>query len=73
MQNIVFPVCCFLSIRQHLIKNLDMSLEKIEADRMNEVRQIFMNYSQQLEKIAHLMQPNLQRLLDHESQVGVVI
>ena len=55
--------------RQHWIRELDSALTGIEERRMNEVRQIFTNYSQQMEKIAHLMVPNLQRLLDHESQV----
>ena len=36
---------------------------------MQQVRGTFLQYSQTLEKIAHLMMPDLQRLLDHESHV----
>jgi DNA-binding NarL/FixJ family response regulator len=35
-----------------------------------QVRSVFQGYAKNLEKIAHLMQPDLQRLLDKESQVG---
>ena len=38
-----------------------------------QVRAVFRTYAENLEKIAHLMQPDLQRLLDKESQVKYVV
>ena len=52
------------------MKELDATLEKVEEERMSNVRQVFLTYSKQLQSIAHLMMPDLQRLLDQESQVG---
>ena len=38
-----------------------------------QVRDVFQTYAKMLEKIAHLMPPDLQRLLDKESQVKLLI
>ena len=35
-----------------------------------QVREVFSNYTSRMESIAHIMQPDLQRLMDKESQVG---
>ena len=59
------------AVRQFWIKDLDGALDKLENDRMDRVRDIFSNYSETLEKIAHISKPELQRVLDHETQVRV--
>ena len=48
---------------------MDSALAQVEDDRMTTIKDVFQSYAKQLEKIAHLMQPDLQRLLDKESQV----
>ena len=59
------------AVRQFWIKDLDGALDKLENDRMDRVRDIFSNYSETLEKISHISKPELQRVLDHETQVRV--
>ena len=59
------------AVRQFWIKDLDGALDKLENDRMDRVREIFSNYSETLEKISHISKPELQRVLDHETQVRV--
>ncbi|KAK2168023.1 hypothetical protein LSH36_21g05035, partial [Paralvinella palmiformis] len=55
--------------RQQWIKDLDDALEKLEKGRMDDVCEVFRKYADMLRKIAYLMPPDLQRLLDKESQV----
>ncbi|XP_021341706.1 coiled-coil domain-containing protein 180-like isoform X3 [Mizuhopecten yessoensis] len=56
-------------VRQEWIEELDQQLTKAEDDRMDLIKEVFMNYSKTLEKIAHMMPPDLYRFLDQESQV----
>ncbi|XP_052220939.1 coiled-coil domain-containing protein 180-like isoform X2 [Dreissena polymorpha] len=55
--------------RQSWIVSLDDSLKKVEDDRMEMIRQVFKDYAKTLEKIAHILAPDLQRFLDKESQM----
>ncbi|XP_065931470.1 coiled-coil domain-containing protein 180 isoform X4 [Magallana gigas] len=55
--------------RQAWINELDQQLSKVEDDRMDMMRNIFKSYAKTLEKIAHLMPPDLNRFLDQESQL----
>ncbi|KAK3086983.1 hypothetical protein FSP39_000010 [Pinctada imbricata] len=57
------------STRQTWIADLDQQLTKAEDDRMDLIRKIFRAYAKTLEKIAHLMPPDLQRFMDTESQL----
>ena len=57
------------AVRQFWIKELDGALDKLENERMDRVRNLFSDYSDQLEKISHISKPELQRVLDHETQV----
>ncbi|XP_033732294.1 coiled-coil domain-containing protein 180-like isoform X1 [Pecten maximus] len=56
-------------VRQEWIEELDQQLTKAEDDRMDLIKGVFVNYAKSLEKIAHMMPPDLYRFLDQESQV----
>ncbi|XP_069121816.1 LOW QUALITY PROTEIN: coiled-coil domain-containing protein 180-like [Argopecten irradians] len=56
-------------VRQEWIEELDQQLTKAEDDRMDLIKEVFVNYAKSLEKIAHMMPPDLYRFLDQESQV----
>ncbi|XP_076092470.1 coiled-coil domain-containing protein 180-like isoform X4 [Mytilus galloprovincialis] len=55
--------------RQEWIKFLDVQLSEIEDERMDRIRDVFLDYAKKLEKISHLMSPDLQRFMDQEAQV----
>ncbi|XP_056009695.1 coiled-coil domain-containing protein 180-like isoform X3 [Ostrea edulis] len=55
--------------RQTWINELDQQLSKVEDDRIDMMRNVFKSYAKTMEKIAHLMPPDLSRFLDQESQV----
>ncbi|XP_061169622.1 coiled-coil domain-containing protein 180-like isoform X3 [Saccostrea echinata] len=55
--------------RQTWINELDQQLSKVEDDRIDLMRNVFKTYAKTLEKIAHLMPPDLSRFLDQESQL----
>ncbi|XP_025113780.1 coiled-coil domain-containing protein 180-like isoform X2 [Pomacea canaliculata] len=54
---------------RELIQQLDMKLNEIEEKRMERIRRVFQEYSETLKKISYLLTPDLERLLDRESQV----
>ncbi|KAL4219460.1 hypothetical protein ACF0H5_022039 [Mactra antiquata] len=56
-------------VRQSWITDLDNTLKDIENRRMNVVREKFKSYAKTLEKIAHILPPDLHRFMDKESQV----
>ncbi|XP_071097132.1 coiled-coil domain-containing protein 180-like [Haliotis cracherodii] len=56
-------------VRQTWITELDHKLQNIEDHRMDMIQSVFQSYSKNLEKIAHLMSPDLQRFMDKESQM----
>lgn len=56
-------------VRQTWIMELDTSLKKAENDRMEMIRQVFQDYAKTLEKIAHILSPDLHRFMDKESQL----
>lgn len=54
--------------RQILIRELDATLEQVEYDRGNLIRETLKGYNQVLERVAHLMPPDVHRLLEKEAQ-----
>ncbi|ESP05022.1 hypothetical protein LOTGIDRAFT_156277 [Lottia gigantea] len=54
--------------RQGWILQLDQTLKTLEDNRTQQIRSVFEVYSDKLEKIAHLLAPDLQKYLDKEAQ-----
>lgn len=54
--------------RQTWIRELDTTLEQVEYDRGNLIRETLKGYNQVLERVAHLMPPDVHRLLEKEAQ-----
>ncbi|XP_002742433.1 coiled-coil domain-containing protein 180-like [Saccoglossus kowalevskii] len=57
------------SYRQTWIIELDQTLSRVESHREELIAKIFKHYAKMLEGIAHLMPPDVQRLLEKESQI----
>ncbi|KAL3871453.1 hypothetical protein ACJMK2_039450 [Sinanodonta woodiana] len=69
LNNIWEDVQSHTATRQFWITELDTALGKAEDERMDMIRAIFKNFAKTLEKIAHLLAPDLHRFLDKESQL----
>lgn len=54
--------------RQTWIRELDAILEQVENDRGNLIRETLKSYNKVLERVAHLMPPDVHRLLEREAQ-----
>ncbi|XP_078383943.1 coiled-coil domain-containing protein 180-like isoform X2 [Oculina patagonica] len=54
--------------RQTWIRELDGTLEQVEHDRGNLIRETLKGYNKVLERVAHLMPPDVHRLLEKEAQ-----
>ncbi|BFZ20283.1 hypothetical protein BsWGS_23322 [Bradybaena similaris] len=54
--------------RQRWIARLNSDLQNFEVIRLNKIREVFTTYGKTLQHISFLMLPDLQRLLDKESQ-----
>ncbi|XP_064616781.1 coiled-coil domain-containing protein 180-like [Liolophura sinensis] len=57
------------SVRQQWIEEFDVTCHDAEKQRSMLVREVFMKYTKLLEKISHLLEPDLHKMLDRESQM----
>ncbi|KAK3581902.1 hypothetical protein CHS0354_024214 [Potamilus streckersoni] len=69
LNNIWEDVLSHTPTRQVWITELDTALGKAEDERMDMIRAVFKNFAKTLERIAHLLAPDLHRFLDKESQL----
>ncbi|XP_072015860.1 coiled-coil domain-containing protein 180-like [Amphiura filiformis] len=56
-------------VRRQWIEKMDHTVNKIESDRLFRIRSTLKDYAKKLEKIAYQMPPDVQRLIEKESQV----
>ncbi|XP_031558023.1 coiled-coil domain-containing protein 180-like [Actinia tenebrosa] len=60
-------VAAHSSVRQSWIKDMQKSLEQVELDRSSLLRETLRSYDKTLERIAHLMPPDVHRMLEKEA------
>ncbi|PIK36653.1 putative coiled-coil domain-containing protein [Apostichopus japonicus] len=57
------------TIRREWIKEMSQTLNDIEMERQNSIKHLVKTYAKNLEQIAFLMAPDVQRLIERESQI----
>ncbi|XP_071821141.1 coiled-coil domain-containing protein 180-like isoform X2 [Apostichopus japonicus] len=57
------------TIRREWIREMSQTLNDIEMERQNSIKHLVKTYAKNLEQIAFLMAPDVQRLIERESQI----